>query len=321
MTRPPIHEGDGVATATEQQFEHVRFAQDHPATLIDWTHTPAGTPIRLAVIDERPSTQPHGTFLLLHGEPTWSALYQDWIAPLLDAGYRVVAVDQPGFGRSDKPTDDAWYSYERHCAAVRHVIDTLDLSDIHLVVQDWAGPIGLRNATDQPHRFTQINICNTWLHEPDHPYTGFIRWWQTAAADPAELGGDMPTGTIVANTLTRPGHDLADVAAVFDAPFTNSASKAGARAFPATIPITPDRHRRGGATAQADTAAALRAATGIQVHFVWGDADAVFPLHHGQRWADTIPNSTFTTIEDAGHFVQLDAPEDCLAAITSKRNR
>ncbi|MFM8971935.1 MAG: alpha/beta fold hydrolase, partial [Actinomycetota bacterium] len=76
---------------------------------------------------------------VLHDEPSWSLLYERWIPRLTAAGFRCVAPDLAGFGRSDKPTDDAWYSYERHCASIRHVIEVE-----HLVVQDWAGPIGLR---------------------------------------------------------------------------------------------------------------------------------------------------------------------------------
>src|SRR3954453_12710264 len=87
-----------------------------------------------------------------HGEPTWCYLYRKVARPLIDAGHRFVAVDMPGFGRSDKPTDRRWYSYDRHVDHVARVLDRLALREAPVVVQDWGGPVGLRWAVEPPDR-------------------------------------------------------------------------------------------------------------------------------------------------------------------------
>ncbi|MBA3764548.1 MAG: alpha/beta fold hydrolase, partial [Actinobacteria bacterium] len=91
--------------------------------------------LRVHYIDEGSrSAEP---FLLVHGEPSWSYLYRGWVRPLVDAGFRVIAPDHIGFGRSDKVTDDAWYVVDRHVEVQRSLIETLDLQSIHLFCQDW----------------------------------------------------------------------------------------------------------------------------------------------------------------------------------------
>ena len=86
----------------------------------------------------------------MHGEPTWSYLWRKVIPPVRDAGFRCIAPDLPGFGRSDKPTDLGWYSYDRHTEAMAALLEQLDLRDATIVVHDWGGPIGLRLARRAP---------------------------------------------------------------------------------------------------------------------------------------------------------------------------
>ena len=105
--------------------------------------------------------------VFLHGEPTWSFLWRKVIPPVRDAGYRCIAPDLPGFGRSDKPTDIDWYTYDRHTAGVAALIEELDLRDATVVVHDWGGPIGLRVAVDQPDRIARIVVLDTGpVHRP-----------------------------------------------------------------------------------------------------------------------------------------------------------
>ena len=144
----------------------------------------------------------------------------------------MVAPDHLGFGRSDKPTDDDWYTISRHREALARLVDALDLNRIHLVVQDWAGPIGLVNAVADRDRYARLFILNTWLHADDHEYSEGVQWWRQAAIDPEQLSGDMPTGVIVAGATRRPDVDRDLLVRAFDAPFTDAASKAGARRFP-----------------------------------------------------------------------------------------
>ena len=304
---------------TDSQFASIPFAVAHPATYVEWHGDGLAAPARLALVDEAPAGTVHGTFLLLHGEPSWSVLYERWIPRLVAAGYRCVAIDLPGFGRSDKPADDEWYTYERHCAAVAHVVEHLDLHDVHLVVQDWAGPIGLRQAVDRPDRFARIYVFNTWLHHEGYEYSDGIRRWRAAATDPARLGGDMPTGAVVAGTIRRPGHDAAVVVRSFDAPFTTYESKAGARAFPTMLPF--EQPERGGASQQQRCRATLASWTGCPVHLAFGDGDIVFTYEQAQTWAAEIPDATLDRIPDAGHFVQYDAADDCLAVIARHEDR
>jgi haloalkane dehalogenase len=269
--------------------------------------------LRVHHLDEGPRGAP--VMLLLHGEPTWSYLYRRIVPRLVAAGYRCVAPDFVGFGKSDKVSDDAWYVIERHCETLRFVIDSLDLGRVTLVCQDWGGPIGLRQAVDLPERFARLVIANTWLHHEGFEYSPGIRAWRAAATDPSKLGGDMPTGRIVAGTLRRAGHDRAAVARAYDAPFPDAASKAGARRFPFCIPFgEPDA---GNAKDQQRCFDALLRYP-HPIHFAFGDADEVFTFRWAERWHSLLPGSTLDRIPGAGHFVQEDAPDD-LADVILRR--
>jgi haloalkane dehalogenase len=269
--------------------------------------------LRQHYVDEHSVGEPRGTFLLLHGEPSWAYLYRDMIRPLVALGYRVVAPDHFGFGRSDKPTDDGWYTIARHRHALEHLIVELDLRDITLVVQDWAGPIGLITATRDIERYSRIFILNTWLHSADFEYGEGIRMWRRLALDPAALGGDMPTGAIIGMTLQRPHDDKEQIISAFDAPFSGYASKAGARRFPFCIPF--GEPELGDAAEQTQAREALRS-FGIPVHVAFGDADPIFTWEWAEQWAAEIPGATLDRIENAGHFLQIDAGADVVSVIS-----
>jgi haloalkane dehalogenase len=294
-----------VLRTPEARFDGLDFA--FAPHWLDWNG------IRLHYVDEGPGAA--GTALLVHGEPTWSYLYRRMIPPLVAAGYRCIAPDHVGFGKSDKVAADGWYVIERHCEALRFLLDRLDLERILLVCQDWGGPIGLRQAVDQPGRFARLAILNTWLHHEGFVYTDGIRAWRAAATDPAQLGGDMPCGRIVAGSLRRPGHDKARVAAAYDAPFPDASFKAGARRFPFCIPFAEPE--AGNAREQARCFAALERWQG-PVHLLFGDADPVFPAASGEAWAKHIPGATFQTIPGAGHFLQEEAGPEIAAAILAR---
>ncbi len=270
--------------------------------------------LRQHYVDVRPDGTERGTFLLLHGEPSWAYLYKDWIGPLVADGFRVVAPDHLGFGRSDKPTDDDWYTIRRHREALGRLIDALDLRDIHLVVQDWGGPIGLMNAVADPDRYARLFILDTWLHDDTFEYGDGIRWWRQAAIDPEQLGGDMPCGTIVAGTVQRSDVDKAALVAAFDAPFPNPDSKAGARRFPFCLPF--GEPGLGEAERQAAARAALREWE-IPKHVAFGDADPIFTWSWAEQWAAEL-GATLDRIEEASHFLQVEAPDDCVAVIRSR---
>ncbi|MEZ4282547.1 MAG: haloalkane dehalogenase [Myxococcota bacterium] len=272
--------------------------------------------LRVHHLDEGPRDAP--VMLLLHGEPSWSYLHRDLIPILTAAGYRCIAPDLVGFGRSDKVVDDAWYVVERHCERLRALIETLDLRRITLVCQDWGGPTGLRQAVDLPDRFERLVIANTWLHHEGFEYSPGIRAWREAALDPEKLGGDMPIGRIVAGSLRRAGHDRAAIARGFDAPFPDSESKAGARRFPFCIPFAEPE--AGNAADQQRCFEALQRSA-HPIHFIFGDADEVFPFDWAERWHSLVAGSTLDRIAGAGHFVQIDAAADFAGAILRRAGR
>jgi haloalkane dehalogenase len=189
--------------------------------------------LRVHYLDEGPADAAE-TVLLMHGEPSWSYLYRTMIPVITAAGYRAVAPDLVGFGRSDKPTERADYTYQRHVDWIRAVIEALDLRDITLVCQDWGGLIGLRLAAEDEPRFARIVAANTFLPTGDTaPGDGFLAWQSFSQTTP-----DFAVGQIISFGTTT---DLApEVIAAYDAPFPDDTFKAGARQFPMIVPTTPD---------------------------------------------------------------------------------
>jgi haloalkane dehalogenase len=293
--------------------EVIRTPDERFSGLPEWPYAPRYLEVdgvRMHYVDEGPREAE--VFLLVHGEPSWGYLYRRWIPRLLAAGYRVVVPDHVGFGRSDKVVDDGWYTIDRHVAMQRALLETLDLRRINLFCQDWGGPISLRNACDSPARYARLFIGNTWLHHDGYEYNDAIRGWRQMATDAERFGGDMPTGLILTMAQRRAGHDVDALRAAYDAPYTGVGSKAGARRFPWCLPFAnPDE---GGAAWQQRCFEQLQSWEG-PIHFVWGDADQIFTWEWAQQWASTIPGATLDRIEGAGHFLQEDAPGECVDAI------
>ena len=144
--------------------DSIRTPEENFDELKDFQFTPnyhQWQDLRMHYVDEGPSDGP--VMLLLHGMPTWSYLYRDFIPALTEAGYRCIAPDHMGFGRSDKPTDIHWYTIARHTEILTTLITSLDLKDITLVCQDWGGPTGLAQAATMPERFSRLVIMNLSL--------------------------------------------------------------------------------------------------------------------------------------------------------------
>jgi haloalkane dehalogenase len=234
--------------------------------------------------------------LFMHGEPTWSFLWRKVIPPVAEAGFRCIAPDLAGFGASDKPTDIGWYSYDRHTALMTDLIAELDLHGATMVVHDWGGPIGLRLAVEQRDRIDRLVLMDTGL------FTGHQRMadaWLTFR-DFVARTEDLPVSLLVRRAcLSDPGDE---VAAAYDAPFPSPASKAGARAFPALIPLTPDAP---GADVGRDVLAALREDDRPAL-VLWADSDPVLPLQVGEALAGAIGAPPPRVIAGASHFLQED---------------
>jgi haloalkane dehalogenase len=249
--------------------------------------------LRLAHIDEGDGRP----VVLFHGEPTWSYLWRDVVPPLLDAGFRCIAPDHAGFGRSDKPTELDWYSYDRHTELALDLVDRLDLRDAVAVVHDWGGPIGLRCAVERPERFSAMAIMGTGLFTGEQPMS---EAWQTFRAF-VERTEDLPIAMLVRNAVARGMSD--EVAAAYDAPFPVAESKAGARAFPLMLPTSPDMP---GAAAGKRVLDALRADERPKL-CLWADSDPIIPFKVGESFAAAIGAEPPVKITNASHFLQEDA--------------
>jgi haloalkane dehalogenase len=138
--------------------------------------------LRMHYVDEGPKDAP--VILMMHGMPTWSYLYRHIIPSMLAAGYRCIAPDHIGFGKSDKVTDPQWYNIARHIANTKRLIEELDLTNITIMVQDWGGPTGLAQVANMPERFNRLCIMNTWLHHTGYEYSP-----EHSSMDPTELAG------------------------------------------------------------------------------------------------------------------------------------
>ena len=237
--------------------------------------------------------------LLLHGEPTWSYLWRKVIPPLLEAGFRCVAPDLPGFGRSDKPLDPAWYSFDNHTASIASLLDDLDLSDVTLVMHDWGGPIGLRLATiERPDRVSRLVLMDTGIFTGEQTMSEeWLRFRAFVAAHP-----DVPIPPLIRGGSKKP---LApEVLAAYEAPFPTEASKAGVRRFPELIPLTPDGP--GAATGREVLQRLIRDRRPALL--LWADADPVLPLEPFGRQMQRVlaMADELTVIRDAGHYLQED---------------
>ena len=190
--------------------------------------------LRAHYLDERPAKAAADaqTFLCLHGEPTWSYLYRKMLPVFVAAGHRVVAPDFFGFGKSDKPVDDAVYNFTFHRDMLRRFIEKLDLTNITLVVQDWGGLLGLTLPMEFPQRIKRLLVMNTTLAAGASPGEGFNAWKAFVKSKP-----DID----VAALMKRANPQLSDAeAAAYGAPFPDIRYKAGVRRFPELVMVAPE---------------------------------------------------------------------------------
>jgi len=300
-----------------------------------------GGELRMHYLDEGPADGQ--VVLLMHGQPSWSYLYRKMIPFFVDGGYRVIAPDLIGFGRSDKPTQRADYTYANHVAWVKSLLEALNLNAITLFCQDWGGLIGLRVAAENSERFAGIVISNTGLPDSkgvaeedlleaskpmaayyetvpvhanaldmavamggDESGMGFMHWQKFCA----ESEGFRPEDVLA---LMLPLSEQEKAA--YAAPFPEEAYLAGARQFPTLVPIRPDN----------PATLANRAAWAVFEQWdkpfltAFSDSD---PITAGAelRFQKSVPGAQgqpHITIEGAGHFLQEQAPQ-ALAEATMK---
>jgi len=252
--------------------------------------------LRMHFVDEGPRDGP--VVLLLHGEPSWSYLYRHMIPPLRDAGMRVIAPDLIGFGKSDKPARKRDYSYARHVGWMTAFVEALDLEDVTLFCQDWGSLIGLRVAAENERRFARIALGNGGLPTGEQAAPSAFRIWRAFA----RLSPWFPIGRIVQSGTVRTLSE-GEVAA-YDAPFPSRHFKAGARAFPLLVPVSPDD----------PAVAANRAAWDVFRRWekpfltTFSNRD---PITRGleKPWQQRVPGAAgveHVKIRNAGHFLQED---------------
>jgi haloalkane dehalogenase len=259
-----------------------------------------GGNLRMHYVDEGP--RDGAVVLMLHGEPTWSYLYRKMIPGIVAAGFRAVAPDLIGFGKSDKPTERGDYTYARHVGWMWSCIEQIGLRDMTLVCQDWGSLIGLRVAAEHPDFFSRIVVANGGLPTGDQKMSeAFLSWLEFSQKTPVfPIGGLVGGGC--ATSLSR------EVVAAYDAPFPDDTYKAGARQFPMLVPISPED----------PAAAANRRAWEVLEKWekpfltAFSDKD---PITHGgegtlQRRVPGAKNQPHTTIQNGGHFLQEDQGEE-----------
>lgn len=254
--------------------------------------------LRLHYLDEGPRAA-RRVFLCLHGQPTWSYLYRKLIPFVTEAGHRAVAPDYFGFGRSDKPVEDALYTFDFHRNAMLALVERLDLRDVTLVCQDWGGLIGLTLPMDMSDRFTGLLVMNTALGTGDRPLTeGFIAWRAWCAANP-----DMAVAKLMARACPLLS---AGEAAAYEAPYPDVRYKAGVRRFPQLVPDAPDA---GGAALSRRARDWWRKEWSGRTAMVIGMTDPVLGPPVMRVLRETIRNCPPPIeVAEAGHFVQEWAP-------------
>jgi len=268
-------------------------------------------PLRMHYVDAGPPDGP--VVVLLHGQPTWSYLYRHVIVALADAGLRVIAPDNIGFGRSDKLTEGTDYTFARHIDWIHGLIADLDLGAITLVVQDWGGPIGLSVLAREPERFARVVATNTILHTCEPALAGKLTWAHHGVADGRVLLEETLldyvsfyqrapniTPSVFLDAVAGPLSSAVLVG--YDAPFPDRMYKAGLRQLTALIPLT--RNDPGARIGAATMTSLSQWEKPFLTAYSDGDPatrgwDVVFQEHvPGAR------GQHHTTIAGAGHFVQ-----------------
>jgi haloalkane dehalogenase len=236
--------------------------------------------------------------LLLHGEPTWCFLYRKMIPPLA-AVARCIAPDYFGFGRSDKPTERAWYSYDRHVASITRLAQTLDLRNVTLVVQDWGGPVGFRFAVENPERVAKIVVMNTGIgaRAPGDEWLRFQSFMR-------RVGTEIVAGQLVRGSLVQPTSD--EIIAAYDAPFPVPESRIGVVQFPELVATSSDHPSGPAMLAVRDRLRELDRPALV----LFSDGDPIFSRRAAEVMAELLPRAELDPpVEGAGHFLQEDRGE------------
>ncbi|MDR7086180.1 haloalkane dehalogenase [Aeromicrobium panaciterrae] len=274
-------------------------------------------PVRMHYLDEGPADGP--VALLLHGQPTWSYLYRKVVPVLAGRGIRVIAPDNIGFGRSDKPVRNTDYTFARHIEWTQSLVTGLDLRDITLVAQDWGGPIGFSVLAAEPDRFARVVAANTILHTADPALADRLDFAVNGVGESRVLleealvdyllytqrAEELRASDFIAATASTPPDP--DVLAAYDAPFPDQSYTAGLRQMTALLPLT--RNDVGARTGRRT----MRALEQFERPFLTAYSDGD-PATRGWEsiFQERVPGAAgqpHVQILGAGHFLQEDAGE------------
>ena len=282
----------------------LRTPDERFENLIDFPYEPHYLEIdniRVHYIDEGPKDAE--VVLLMHGEPSWSFLYRHMIPILVNAGFRTVAPDLVGFGRSDKPSKQEDHTYAKHVKWMTTLVKQLNLQRITLFCQNWGSLIGLRIAMENQDRFSRIVLSNGGLPTGEQGMTdAFLNWRKFSRESPRFDIGFLIQGA----TPTKLSDDIVKG---YDAPFPDDTYKAGARILPSLVPISVDDPEH-----EANKKAFEQFGKWEKPFLTaFSDGD---PVTRGgdvpmQRYVPGAQGQKHTTIKDAGHFVQEDKGPEC----------
>jgi haloalkane dehalogenase len=278
--------------------EVFRTPEERFASLPDFPYEPVYRTvgdIRVAHVD----TGEGPPVVMVHGSPAWSFVWRKVIPPIREAGFRCVALDQAGYGRSDKPLDAGWYSLERQAELIESLLDELDLRDVTLVVHDWGGPSGLTAALRRPDRVARMVILDTAV---DHREPWMNDYW-VRVRDFIMSTAEFPVGELMRSTLAHAPGD--GVVAAYQAPFPTSESAVALRGMMSRV-RSPDEEE---AVTEAEQFYEALRSDPRPMLMLWADSDLFLSLASGQRMATRMGREIDHVIPDAGHGLQEDQGE------------
>jgi len=215
------------------------------------------------------------------------------------AGHRCIAPDYFGFGRSDKPVDQGFYTYDRHVESIARLASELDLRDITLVVQDWGGPIGFRFAVENPDRIARLVVLNTGIgaRAPSEEWLRFREFMR-------RVGNEIVAGQLIRLSLVQPVDD--EVIAAYGAPFPVPESRAGIVAFPEQVPTSREHPNAGRMLEVKRELGGLDRPSLV----LFSDSDPIFSREAAEAMAASLADAELDPpLPEAGHFLQEDQGE------------
>lgn len=267
---------------------------------------------RMHYVDEAPDNNPNAQpIVLLHGNPTWSFLYRKFVPPIVESGFRAIAPDYVGWGRSDKPFDRSLYRLENRIQYFTRFMDALDLRDVTLVMQDWGGPIGLGYAVEHPERIKRLVIMSTWAFEwPEGAeLPSFFRVCREPyLGDAVLMGYNIFIEGFLFTEIKRKERLTPEVMRGYRAPFPDYCSRVATTVIQ-DVPLTREDPSFGKMKEIEGRLNRLNVPTLL----VWGEDDVLLPVY--DIWKKIYPHSELRMVPRAGHFLQEDAPAEVMGAI------